>query len=144
MLGAAGSTTATIYAGRRSHKVDDHYSVIVIAYVLPLKRDCNTKLAGDQLVHDHYEPCAVAELADGSLQGYSPVLNLNLRWENGQLVWYDPATGRPILTYEDQRDRAVTERERADAERQTRLQEREQADARIRELEDENRRLRNQ
>ncbi len=72
------------------------------------------------------------------------MLNLNLRWENGQLVWYDPATGRPIMTYEDQRDRAVTERERADAERQTRLQEREQADARIRELEDENRRLRNQ
>ena len=103
-----------------------------------------TKLAGDQIVQDRYEPFAIKELTDGNLQGYSQVLNLNLRWENGQLVWYDPATGRPILTYEDQRDRAVTERERADAERQTRLQEREQTDARIRELEDENRRLRNQ
>ena len=118
----------------------DHYAVLGIPEYWRFDETGQyhgTKLAGDQLVHDHYEPCAIAELADGSLQGYSPVLNLNLRWENGQLVWYDPATGRPILTYEDQRDRA-------ESEHRARLRERERAEDRIRELEEENRRLRNQ
>ena len=86
----------------------------------------DVKLAGDRLVEGRYEPVPIEELTDGSLQGYSVALNLNLRWENDQLAWYDPATGRPILTFEDQRDRA------------------DEAEARIRELEDENGRLRNQ
>ena len=43
---------------------------------------------------------------DGSLQGYSGVLDLYLRWESGELVFYDPATGKRILTYEDQQARA--------------------------------------
>ena len=96
-----------------------------------------TRLAGDRLVLGRYEPIAIEELTKGSLQGYSPVLNLNLRWENGKLTWYDPATGRHILTYEDQR-------ERADAAYQARLQEHDRSEDRIRELEEENRRLRNQ
>ena len=82
------------------------------------------RLAGDQLVDGVYVPFPIEELPDGILQGFSPVLNLNVRWENGQLAWYDPATGRHILTYEDQR-------ERADA-----------AEARVSELEAEVRRLR--
>ena len=45
------------------------------------------------------------------------MLDLYLRWEAGELVFYDPATNRPILTYEDQRARADT------------------AEARVRELE---------
>ena len=95
------------------------------------------RLAGDRLVEGRYEPIPIEELTDGSLRGYSPTLNLNLRWENGQLIWYDPATSRPILTYEDQR-------ERADAEHQARMRERDSAEARVRELEEEIRRLRNQ
>ncbi len=54
------------------------------------------------------------------LQGYSRALNLNLRWEEGRLVWHDPATGQPILTLEDERRgriqaeaRAANEQERA-------------------------------
>ena len=82
------------------------------------------RLAGDQLVDGVYVPFPIEELPDGTLQGYSPVLNLNIRWENGQPAWYDPATGRHILTYQDQR-------ERADA-----------AEARVSELEAEIRRLR--
>ena len=81
------------------------------------------RLAGDQLVNGVYVPILIKELPDGSLQGYSPVLNLHIRWEDGQLAWYDPDTGRHILTYEDQRDRA-------DA-----------AEARVRELEAELQRL---
>jgi hypothetical protein len=38
------------------------------------------------------------------LQGYSAVLNLSLRWERGELVFYDPATGRRIATLEDERE----------------------------------------
>ena len=70
--------------------------------------------------HVHFD-----ELDDWVLQGYSPVLNLLLRWERGRLGWHDPATGRHILTYEDQRDRA------------------EHAEARVRALEAELNRLRN-
>ena len=89
------------------------------------------RLAGDRLVDGEYVAIEIEELPDGSLQGYSPVLDLNLRWERGELVFYDPATGRPILTYEDQQARAdnaevelTAERARAD-----------NAEARVRELE---------
>ena len=91
------------------------------------------RLAGDRLVDGVYVPVPIEELADGILQGYSSALNLNIRWENGQLGWYDPATGRPILTYEDQRDRADQEHEaRVQAEGRA-----DNAEARARELETE-------
>ena len=64
------------------------------------------RLAGDRLAGGDYEPIAVEELDDGVLQGYSAALNLHLRWEQGELRWHDPATGRHILTYDDQRTRA--------------------------------------
>ena len=82
------------------------------------------RLAGDRLVNGRYEPMPIDRLPDGVLQGYSPALNLLLRWERGQLAWYDPATEEHIATFD-------TERARADA-----------AEARVRELEDELRRLR--
>ena len=85
-------------------------------------RSRNPRLAGDRLVGSEYEPIPIAE---GALQGYSTVLNLHIRWENGQLAWYDPDTGRHILTYADQRERA------------------EAAEARVRELEAELRRRQN-
>ena len=62
-----------------------------------------TRLAGDRLEGGVYVPIPIEELPDGSLQGYSAALNLYLRWESGRLGWYDPATGRHILTYDDQR-----------------------------------------
>ena len=83
------------------------------------------RLAGDRLVNGQYQPIAIAPLAEGVWQGYSRVLNLNIRWERGQLGWHDPATGRQILTFEDERAARV------------------QAEARVRELEVELRRLRN-
>ena len=85
-----------------------------------------TRLAGDRLVNGEYRPIELETLEDGSLQGHSQVLNLDLRWEKGQLGWYDPATGRHIPTF--------------DEEREGRLQEREgrlTAEARVRELEAE-------
>lgn len=77
------------------------------------------RLAGDRLADGVYVPLPIEELPDGGLQGYSAVLGLNLRWENGGLVFYDPATGRPIATF--------------DSEREARIR----AEARVRELEEQ-------
>ena len=117
------------------------------------------KLAGDRLVDGRYEAIDIEELADGVLQGYSPALNLHLRWEAGEFALHDPATGRRIATLEDERAARMQEqaareqaeagrlqeqaaREQAEAgqiqEQAARMQEqaaREQAEARVRELE---------
>ena len=90
------------------------------------------RLAGDRLVDGAYQPIPIDELDDRSLEGYSAVLNLNLRWENGRLGWYDPETGRHIPTYEDEHEARVTAEARADSEHAARVA----AEARIRELEE--------
>ena len=87
-------------------------------------------MAGDRLAEGEYVPVEIEEVPDGSLQGYSAALGLNLRWSDGALLFYDPATGEPIATFEDQIARANTEQARAEA-----------AEARVRELEE---RLRSQ
>ena len=79
-----------------------------------------TRLAGDP----EYVAIDVEELSDGSLQGYSAVLNLYLRWEDGQLQWVDPATGEHIPTFDSERAGRLRERARAEA-----------AEARVRQLE---------
>ena len=89
------------------------------------------KLAGDQLIDGRYHPIPIDELDDGNLQGHSAALNLNLLWEGGELVFYDPAAGRRIVTLEDERARADSEHEaRVAAEARAAA-----AEARIRELE---------
>ena len=72
------------------------------------------RLAGDRLVDGVYVPIGLEELPGGSVQGYSEVLDLRIRWENGQLAWYDPATGRPIVTIDDEREARIREQTRAD------------------------------
>ena len=89
------------------------------------------RLAGDLFVDGEYRPIPIEQLSEDTLQGHSPVLDLNIRWHSGKLEWYDPATGRHIVTFDD-------ERARADNERSARLQ----AEARVLELEEELRRLR--
>ena len=98
------------------------------------------RLAGDQLMDGEYQPIPVEEVAEGVLQGYSPVLDLHLRWEQGQLAWYDPATGRHITTFEDERTRA----DRAEAELNAEREARAASETRVRELEAEIRRFRGQ
>ena len=82
------------------------------------------RLAGERLVAGEYCPIPVEQISGDALQGHSDVLDLDIRWHDGQLEWFDPETGRHIVTLDD-------ERARADA-----------AETRIRELEDEVRRLR--
>ena len=102
-----------------------------------------TRLAGERLVDGRYEPMEIVDIGDGVLQGHSAVLNLNLRWDDGQLAWYDPATGRHIATFDSERERADSEREARIQEREARITAeagREAAEARVRELEAELRR----
>lgn len=82
-----------------------------------------TRLAGDRLVGERYEPIAVAEFEPDVLQGESEALGLWLRWDHGQLDWIDPATGRHIPTFDEERAGRLA------------------AEARVRELEAELRRL---
>lgn len=90
-----------------------------------------SRLAGDRLRDGKYAALEVEELSDGVLQGYSEALNLYLRWEDGQLGWHDPETGRRIVTFDDLELRAERAEDRA-----------ERAEAQVRQLEAELRRLR--
>ncbi len=97
------------------------------------------RLAGDRLTDGVYEPIQIDNLPDGSLQGYSAVLNLYLRWTDRNLIWCDPATGEPIASLESVRRDLDQERRALAQERSALAQERQaraQAEARVRELED--------
>ena len=109
------------------------------------------RLAGDRLVNGEYQPIPIERMPGGILQGYSPILNLLLRWENGELRWHDPVTGEHIATFaserlranraevraEDERVRAEGERVRADRERDRADRERDRADRAEVRVEDE-------
>ena len=90
------------------------------------------RLAGERLVDGEYVAVDIAELPDGSLQGYSAVLGLHLRWVDGELVFYDPGTGRPIATLADEREARLAAEARANSA-EARVN---SAEARIRELEE--------
>ena len=77
-----------------------------------------TRLAGDRLVDGVYVPIPIEQLDDGLYQGYSEVLQLCPQWVAGQLHWFFPPEERYVTTLESERARA------------------EQAEARVRELED--------
>ena len=105
------------------------------------------RLAGDRLVGGVYVPIDLEEQPGGALEGFSQAIDLRLRWEDGELGWYDPATDRHIATFDSERERADSERGRADSERERAdtaeallASERARADtaeARVRELEAE-------
>ena len=85
-----------------------------------------TRLAGDILVGDSYQPIPVDEAEPDILQGYSPALGLLIRWDHGQLLWWDPETQAPIPTFETEREYRLLAENRADS-----------AEARVRELQEE-------
>ena len=98
----------------------------------PTGRWHGARLAGDRLVDGEYVAIEIETLPDGVLQGYSPALNLYLRWERGELAFYDPATNAPIASFESERDRADRTESERNVERAGRLA----AEARVRELEE--------
>ncbi len=104
-----------------------------------------TRLAGDRLEDGQYLPVDINEVAEGVLQGYSPALNLLLRWTNGTLGWHDPDTGLHIATFESEQVRADQEWAGRMEERAGRMEERAArilAEAQVRALQEQLRRLR--
>ena len=102
------------------------------------------RLAGDRLVNGRYEPLPIVELSEGVLEGYSEVLNLNIRWEDGELGWRDPVTGLHIATFDSERAARQAAQARADsaeAHADNERAARQAAEARVRDLEAEIRRL---
>ena len=96
------------------------------------------RLAGDRLVNGRYEPIEIAEVSSGVLRGHSEVLNVDWRWEEGQLSCYDPKTELHIATFESERVARLAAEARADtAEAELRAEREAKAadQARIRELE---------
>ena len=87
-------------------------------------RRYDTGLAGDRLVDGAYQPIEITQADDTHFYGRSNVLGLDICWEDTQLRWYDPVAGRYLSTFDEAEDA------RLDAEQ------------RVRELEDELRRLR--
>ena len=126
----ASESTASIDVGEKR----DHYAALGILEYWRFDKTgefYGARLAGDRLVGGAYQPIPIDEMRDGNLRGYSAVLNLIVRWEQGQLGWYGPGTEHHIATLD-------SERARADGERQARVAAEaraENAEARIRELE---------
>ncbi len=90
-------------------------------------------LGGDLLVNGEYQPIPVNRIDDEHYHGHSAVLNLDLCWEEGQLRWYDPVSGRYLPTFDDVQAAQVAAEAERDAEREARLS----AEARILQLEEE-------
>lgn len=103
-------------------------------------------LNGLRLVRGEYTAMAPpARLADGTLSMYSAVLSLALRIEGGELRFFDPKAGRYLLTLtesnaerqrmEQERQRAETARDSAEARILQEAAARRAAEARVAELE---------
>ena len=95
-------------------------------------------LNGLRLVGDEYQPIELTTEPDGILKGYSEVLELSLAWDDGWPRFYDPATGAYLENWRQERAALQAEREaRAAAENALETER-----ARIRQMEEELRRLR--
>ncbi|MBW4478942.1 MAG: Uma2 family endonuclease [Tolypothrix brevis GSE-NOS-MK-07-07A] len=60
------------------------------------------QLQGLRLVEGNYFPIASNSLEDGTVSLNSEVLGLELRVKSGDMRFYDAATGKTLLTYEEQ------------------------------------------
>ena len=74
-------------------------------------------LAGDRLVEGEYQPIEIQVVGDRTYRGYSEVLGLWVYWDERQLRWFDPETGRFLRTHDEEYARAeleAYERQRAE------------------------------
>ena len=97
-------------------------------------------LVGEYLVEGEYRHFETRSETDGVIQGNSPLLDLDLCWQEGRLRFYDPAAGRWLENYAELATRAESAESRAAAERTAR----ESAEARLAEMEAELHRLRDE
>lgn len=91
-------------------------------------------LTGDQLVDGSYQSIPIQHNPEEDLYwGRSQVLGVDICWQAGELLWWDPAAQVFLTTVEEQLDALIAANERAEEERQLRVA----AEARIRQLEEE-------
>ena len=100
-------------------------------------------LAGDRLVNGRYEPFPIYRTDEGDYRGHSPSLNLELRWESGELLWYDPVEHRYLPNYNEAIDVAEGRRIAAEEQRDAAEEQRDAALERVRQLEEQVRQLQN-
>ena len=81
----------------------------------------NAPLAGDALVDGAYEPIEIVHEPDGRHWGYSDALGLELWWDDGELRFRDPETGRYLPTPEEFGDALEEAEARVEQERAARL-----------------------
>ena len=95
-------------------------------------------LAGDRLVDGEYEPIEIVSESDGRHWEYSEALGLEFWWDDSELRFRDPVSGEFLRTLEESEDAVEAAEDLAASERAMR----EEAEARVAELEAEARRLR--
>jgi Uma2 family endonuclease len=91
-------------------------------------------LKGSRLVEGDYQPIAVTQTAASSLTIYSQALELELRVTDGTLRFYEPQTGKLLLSHaetEQARQQAELQRQQAELQRQqAELERQQEAEAR--------------
>ena len=95
-------------------------------------------LVGEYLVDGEYRRFEMMPDPDGYPRAHSPLLNLDLRWEEERLHFYDPVTGVWLENYQEVAARASAAEAKVESERASR----QSAQDRIAQLEAELRRLR--
>ncbi len=74
-------------------------------------------LRGERLVDGEYSELEMREDADGGVSGHSAVLNLELRWREGRLRFYDPVGARWLENMEETGAARESAEVRAESER---------------------------
>ena len=95
-------------------------------------------LVGEYLAEGEYRRIEMNREADGMVWAHSPLLNLDLCWDEGRLRFYDPAARVWLLNQMEERAARESAEARVEAEQAAR----ESAEARLATLEDELRQLR--
>ncbi len=67
------------------------------------------QLKGSRLVNGKYQPLRGKVLEDGTLSIHSQALGLDLRLVDGELRFYEPSTGRRLLSYQELEQARVAE-----------------------------------
>ena len=103
-------------------------------------RRYDAPIAGDRLMNGAYQPVEIVAIGPDHLHGHSDVLNLDPCWDHGELRWFDPASQTHLLTFDQEREGRIAERQAriaAEARANTEREARAAAEARVRELEAE-------
>ena len=98
----------------------------------------DASLAGDLLVGEQYQPFPINQDPDGLLWGYSPMLDLELCWEQGRLRFRDPYTREFLPAPAEERlirESAEARADQAEARADQAEAQRDAAEERIRQLE---------